>query len=39
LVLGHIKIDEVDISEISLHHLRSKLAIVPQTPTLFKVFF
>ena len=32
---GHMTIDGIDISTIGLHDLRSRLAIIPQDPTLF----
>ncbi|KAI5660400.1 hypothetical protein M9H77_29193 [Catharanthus roseus] len=33
---GRILVDDVDISIVSLRHLRSQLAVVPQSPFLFK---
>lgn len=32
---GHIFIDGIEIHEIGLHELRSKLSIIPQEPFLF----
>lgn len=33
---GSIKIDGIDIATVGLHDLRSRLAIIPQDPTLFR---
>lgn len=33
---GRIIIDNIDISRIGLHDLRSRLCIIPQDPTLFE---
>ncbi|KAG7123699.1 Oligomycin resistance ATP-dependent permease YOR1 like protein [Verticillium longisporum] len=33
---GRIMIDGVDIAQVGLHSLRSRLAIIPQDPTLFR---
>ncbi|KAI1339003.1 P-loop containing nucleoside triphosphate hydrolase protein [Xylariaceae sp. FL0016] len=33
---GHITIDGLDISTLGLHDLRSRMAIIPQDPTLFR---
>ena len=36
LTSGRILLDGIDISRISHHHLRSRLAVIPQDPSLFK---
>lgn len=33
---GHIMVDDIDIASVGLFDLRSRLAIIPQDPTLFK---
>ncbi|KAJ9296060.1 hypothetical protein DTO271G3_5635 [Paecilomyces variotii] len=33
---GSIKVDGIDIATVGLHDLRSRLAIIPQDPTLFR---
>jgi ABC-type multidrug transport system fused ATPase/permease subunit len=35
LAKGSITIDDIDISTVPLHHLRSKLGIIPQDPVMF----
>lgn len=32
---GHINIDDVNISEVGLHRLRTSISVIPQHPTLF----
>jgi len=32
---GNIIIDDIEIHDLNLHDLRSKLSIIPQEPTLF----
>ena len=34
--VGQIKIDDINISLIGLHDLRSRLSIIPQDPTMFE---
>lgn len=36
LAEGDIKIDDVDISQLGVHDLRSKIAIIPQDPVMFQ---
>jgi ABC-type multidrug transport system fused ATPase/permease subunit len=33
--MGNINLDEENISELGLHHLRQNVTIIPQDPTLF----
>ncbi|XP_042496376.1 ABC transporter C family member 3-like [Macadamia integrifolia] len=33
---GHIRIDDINISKVGLHDLRSRLSIIPQDPTMFE---
>ena len=33
--MGTIRLDDENVSELGLHHLRHKITIIPQDPTLF----
>jgi ABC-type multidrug transport system fused ATPase/permease subunit len=33
--VGEINLDEENVSELGLHHLRQNVTIIPQDPTLF----